>query len=235
VSVVLEAGRPHWRSLCTSAGINEQALRTRCIRRRYERGEVIFHEGDPAGALHLLDRGRVVVRLTTPMGEIVTLDVLQAGDTFGEQALIDGIGERTATAAALERVETLAIDRATFDELRGANPSIDRFLLTVLAARLQFTSRQLLDALYLPAELRVMRCVARMHAMFGAKGASSPPASEGSIPLTQAEIASMAGVTRSTANRVLKHAEIDGVLSVQRAFIVVLDTELLRRQANLRS
>lgn len=221
------AGRPDWRSLGELAGLDERVLRASCVRRRYDRGQVIFHEGDPAGSLHLLDKGRVAIRLTTPVGEVGTLDVLQVGDTFGEQALVDGVGERTATVTAIERVETLALDRSSFDRLREQHPGVDRFLLMVVAARLQFTSRQLLDALYLPAELRVMRCVARMHGMFCVERGDT-------IPLTQAEIASMAGVTRSTANRVLKHAQIDGVLSVGRAQIDVLDAPMLRRQAGLR-
>ncbi len=221
-------GRPDWRSLGESAGIDERALRAGCVRRRFDRGEAIFHEGDPAGALHLVDKGRVAVRLTTPVGEVAIIDVLQAGDTFGEQALVDGVGERTATVTALERVETLALDRVAFERLRVEHPGVDRFLLMVVSARLQFTSRQLLDALHLPAELRVMRCVLRMHAMFCAERGDA-------IPLTQAEIASMAGVTRSTANRVLRTAQVDGVLAIGRAQIDVLDAAGLRRQAGLRS
>src|SRR3954452_3150160 len=103
------AGRPDWRRLGDMAGLDEATLRAACTLKRYHRGEVVFHEGDPAGALHLIDRGRVAVRLTTPLGDVGTLDVLQAGDTFGEQALVDGIGERTATVTAIERAETLAL------------------------------------------------------------------------------------------------------------------------------
>lgn len=222
------SGRPDWRSLGEIVGLDERSLRAGCVRRRFERGEVVFHEGDPAGSLHLIDKGRVAVRLTTPVGEVATIDVLQVGDTFGEQALVDGVGDRTATVTALERVETLALDRAGFERLRIDHPGVDRFLLMVVSARLQLTSHQLLDALYLPAELRVMRCVARMHAMFCVERGDT-------IPLTQAEIASMAGVTRSTANRVLKAAQVDGVLSVSRAQIEVLDVAGLRRASGQRT
>ncbi len=101
---------------------------------------------------------------------------------------------------------------------------MDRFLVMVLSARLQWTSHLLLDALFLPAESRVMRCVARMHAMFSTGHG-------GVIPLTQADIASMAGVTRSTANRVLNRAQAEGVLRVGRATLEVVDIDRLRRQA----
>jgi CRP-like cAMP-binding protein len=218
--------RPDWRRLGEMAGLDESTLRATCTAKRYDRGEVVFHEGDPAGALHLIDRGRVAVRLTTPLGEVGTLDVLQSGDTFGEQALVDGIGERTATVAAIERTETLALGRARFDQLRSERPGVDRFVAMVLSARLQWTSHLLIDALYLPADVRVMRSVARMLTLFSEDRS-------GTIPLTQSDIASMAGVTRSTANRVLKQAEVEGVLSLGRATLDVLDVARLHRQAGL--
>ena len=96
----------------------------------------------------------------------------------------------------------------------------------VLSARLQWTSHRLIDALYLPADRRVMRSVARMHALFSSDQG-------GTIPLTQSDIASMAGVTRSTANRVLKQAQIHGVLSLGRSTLDVLDVARLHRQAGL--
>ena len=218
--------RPDWRALGELAGVDERMLRTCAVHRRYGRGEVVFHEGDLGGALHLIDRGRVAIRLTTPIGDVATVDVLRAGDTFGELALVDGVGVRTATVTAIDRVETLTLDRANFDRIRADHPGLDRFLVMVLSARLQSTSRQLLDALYLPADLRVARCLVRMHTIFSVDGPAP-------IPLTQADIASMAGVTRSTANRVLKQAQADKVLALGRGTFEILDVERLRRSAGL--
>jgi CRP-like cAMP-binding protein len=208
------------------AGLDLRTLRASCLHKRYNRGEVVFHEGDLGGALHLIDRGRVAVRLTSPLGDVATLDVLHAGDTFGEQALVDGAGERTATVTAIEPTETLALDRTGFDRLRAEHPGVDHFLVMVLSVRLRSTSQQLLDALYLPADTRVVRCVARMHANFSADAGDT-------VPLTQADIASMAGVTRSTANRVLKAAQTKGVLRAGRATLEILDVQRLHRLAGL--
>ncbi|MFN0030379.1 MAG: Crp/Fnr family transcriptional regulator [Acidimicrobiales bacterium] len=219
--------RPDWRSLGALAGLDEGALRAGCVRRRFERGETVFHATDPAGSLHLIDKGRVAVRLTTALGEVATLDILGVGDTFGEQALIDGVGERTATITALERVETLALNRDRFDRLRLDHPGIDQFLLMVVSARLQRTSRQLRDALFLPADTRVLRCVADLYDMFCQQPGSA-------IPLTQVEIASMTGVTRSTVNRILKQAEADNLLTISRSRIDILNPKTLRHRVGIR-
>jgi CRP-like cAMP-binding protein len=218
--------RPDWRALGELAGLDLRVLRAICLHKRYHRGEVVFHEGDPGRALHLIDRGRVAVRLTTPLGDVATLDVLHAGDTFGEQALVDAAGERTATVTAIEHADTLALDRTGFDRPRAEHPGVDHFVMMVLSARLRSTSQQLLDALYLPADTRVVRRVARMHANFSTDTGDK-------VPLTQADIASMAGVTRSTANRVLKAAQSKGVLRAGRATLEILDVERLHRLAGL--
>jgi len=222
-----EVDSPPWMALQALAGLDDATLRATCRRRRYARGEVIFHEGDPAGAFHLLDKGRVAVRLTTPRGDVATIDVLQPGDTFGEQAFVDGSGERSATITALEKVETLTIDAATFESMRDTYPRLDRFLLSVVSARLRSTSHQLLDALYMPADERVLRCIVRLAAMF-ANG------SKAWIPLTQNDIATMTGVTRSTVNRLLRQAQAEGLVAVSRSSIEVVDEAALRRKAGLR-
>jgi CRP-like cAMP-binding protein len=218
--------RLHWRELSTLAGMDERQLHAMATRRRFARGEVVFHAGDPAGALHLLDRGRVAVRVASPGGDVVTIDVLSPGDTFGEQSLVDGVGERTATVVALETVETLALAPNSFRALRAEHPAIDQFLVAVLSDRLRSTSARLLDALYLSAEDRVLRCLARLTPLYQVDRTVA-------IPLTQEMLASMAGTTRSTANRVLRQAERDGVVRIERSHMEVLDSGLLFRRARL--
>ena len=78
---------------------------------------MIFHEGDPAGALHLIDAGHVAIRLTTVLGDVAIVDVLQNGESFGERVLVHGDGERSATAVAMSAVETLTLDPASFERL----------------------------------------------------------------------------------------------------------------------
>ncbi len=213
--------KPDWRSLSTQAGLDERELRAACRRRRYTRGDTIFHEGDPAGAFHMLDRGWVAVRLTTRLGDVSIIDILQPGDTFGEQALIHGAGQRSASITALERVETLTLDPDGFRELCRGNPAVYEFLLMVLSGRLRETSHQLLEARYVPADQRLFRCLAKLAESFRT-------ATDSAIPLTQADLASMTGITRSTANRLLRRAEEDGLLEISRGRIRVVDPDRLR-------
>jgi len=219
---------PPWTQLITMAGLDETVLRTSSRRRWFARGDIVFHEGDPAGAFHLIDRGSVAVKLTTMRGDVATIDVLHAGETFGEQAIVDASSARSATVVALDKLETLSLDVATFEALRESHPRVDRFLLMVVSSRLRSTSHQLLEALYVPAEERVLRCLVRLSTLLGTEGSPG-------IPLTQSDIASMTGVTRSTVNRVLGQAQTAGLIAVRRSHIDLLDEPGIRRKAGLRS
>jgi len=219
------APRLTWNALSALAGLEERELRKACRRRKYGRGEVIFHQGDRAGAFHLIDSGHVAIRLTTLLGDVSIVDILRPGDTFGEHALIHGDGERNASAIAVDKVETLTLDARGFAALSAGRPETERFLLLVLSDRLRSTNQQLLEARFMTADQRLWRCLHRLAEQFGVTG-------DGFIPLTQSDLASMTGVTRATANRLLRQAERHGVIVTGRGRIRIADAEALRRRAD---
>src|SRR5262245_9661729 len=90
-----------------------QALAAVCRVRRFRRGEVLFHEGDPGNALFLIQSGQVKILRVTDEGEDRILHVLGPGEYLGELSLVDG-APRSATAQALDPVETLTLHRDDF-------------------------------------------------------------------------------------------------------------------------
>src|SRR5690349_6712660 len=188
-------------------------------RRTFARREVVFHHGDPADTLHLVSSGRFAVRIQTPLGDTVMLSLLGPGETFGEIALLDGVGPRSATVVALEKAETRAIHKVDFDALRTRHPAIADILARALAARVRRLSDLLLEAHYEPADRRVLRRIAE----FGETG--------GVIPLTQEELSNLAGTSRATVNRVVNEARARGELEVRRGRIEVLDAVALAERA----
>lgn len=194
-------------------------------RRTYAREEAIVSQGEPGGAFHLLARGRVAIRVSTPDGEVVTLSVLGPGDFFGEQALLAPRHQRTASVVALEGVETLAMDMARFDRLRHSTPSVEHFLVEVLAAQVRRLTDHLVEALHVPAEQRTLRRLLELLRQYG----SGPP--PWTVPVTQEDLATMAGTTRPTANRVLRSMEETGALRLARGRIEVFDVAAVRHRA----
>jgi CRP/FNR family transcriptional regulator, cyclic AMP receptor protein len=193
-------------------------------RRRYSAGEVIFHEGDRGESVHLVERGHVAIRIGTPLGDVATLTILGPGSAFGELALIDGRERRSASAVAIGPTETRVIDHDAFDALRRDHPQTERFLVELLAAQVRRLSELAVEAMFVPADARVLRRLLAVATQFGDANGTV-------IPLTQDDLASLAGTTRPTANRVLKRAEADGLLRLARGRIEILDTAQLTKRA----
>lgn len=200
-------------------------------RRRFSRHEVVFHEGDPGDTLHLIDRGHVAARVTTPLGDVATLVVLGPGQHFGELALVAGSNRRNSTVIALDAVETLSLHRDEWEVLRARHSGIDRFLVAALAGELTRSSQRLLEALYLPVDKRVLRRILELAAIFGGDAGATGGSDSVVVPLTQEDIAGLAGTSRPSANRVLRAAEEAGLVRVSRGRVEILDVEGLRRKA----
>ena len=194
--------------------------------RRFARSEVVFHEGDPADTFHLIAKGRFAVRVSTALGDTATLAVLGRGDFFGELALV-GANIRSATVVALERGETLAIRREDFDALRTEHPTVQAFLVQVLVAQVRRLSAQVTEALYVTADDRVLRRLSALVPIYA--GDAIDGAVE--IPLTQEDLATMAGTSRATVNRVLGEAERAGLIALGRMRVTVLDRVALAAKA----
>jgi CRP-like cAMP-binding protein len=185
----------------------------------------VFHEGDPGDTLHLIAKGHVAVRTTTPRGDQALIRVLGAGDFFGELAVI-APAPRNATICCLDATETLGLHRDAFAELRAKDPGVDAVLMQALIAEVRRLSAQLSQALYLPAESRVWKRVADLTRLY--ETAANDVVT---IPLTQEDVAHMAGTTRPTANKVLRSGEEKGVLRISRGRIEVLDVAALTKLA----
>lgn len=192
-------------------------LVARLRRQAYRRDEVIFHQGDLADTLHLVAAGHVSARVTLRGGEFVTVALFGPGDTFGEFALVSDTHRRGATVVALEASETLILGRHEFERLRTSYPGIDRFLVELLSARLEKVNNNLLEALYVPAERRVMRRLLDLCGLYAGDGQRV------TIPVTQETLASIAGTTRPTANQVLRRLVASEIVTVNRSQITVVD------------
>jgi CRP/FNR family transcriptional regulator, cyclic AMP receptor protein len=214
-----------WKLLGALTSDEQRIVISQTQRRRYRRAEVIFHEGDPGDALHLIAKGHVAIRNSTPLGDIVTLAVVGSGDFFGELVIVSPEAGRNATAVALDPTETLTLHRDQLDALRREHPAIDRFLLEVMAMQIRRMSLLLSDALYLPAGKRVLRRLLEVADTYG----DGAPATV--IPLTQEDLAGLAGTTRPSANKVLRAAQEGGLLSVSRGQVRILDLDGLIRRA----
>jgi CRP-like cAMP-binding protein len=193
-------------------------------RRNFARGELVFHRDDPADSLHLVVSGRFAARITTPLGDTALIAVHGPGDAFGELALVSDESVRSATVAALEPAETRSVFRRDFVRLQREYPSVNAVLVSLLAEQVRRMNERFVEAHYVDADKRVRRRLCELAAMYR-RGEDM------TIPLTQEELAEMAGTSRATVNRVLREEQTRGNVELRRGKTLVLDVDTLARRA----
>ncbi len=98
-----------------------------------EEGQILFHAGDPGDSLYVVRSGRIELFIKDTTGQKIVLSVAEAGDLFGELALLD-TGPRTATALALEPSELLELDRGDLFLVFQRQPEAALSMLAAVAA-----------------------------------------------------------------------------------------------------
>ena len=87
---------------------------------QYAEGQTVFSEGDPGDSMYFIVQGgvRIEKRAQTARAARKILTVLQAGDYFGEMALLDQ-KPRSASAVAAGTAQILRLSKAAFDQMQG--------------------------------------------------------------------------------------------------------------------
>lgn len=94
-------------------------------------GETVFEKGDPGDAMYIIVAGRLRAH-----DRGITLDLLSAGDVFGEMAVLDGAA-RSASITAGEDSLLLRLDGEALYDLMDRYGPVARGIIQVLLQRLR--------------------------------------------------------------------------------------------------
>jgi len=113
--------------------------------RTLKTGEILFHDGDPAESLFIIQKGQI--RLFKPKGKgFIEIGVLRAGEVIGEMAYFDEDGsgkKRSCSASALTGVEIVEISFLAFGKtMQSLNPWF-KTIINTLATRLRKTNTRI--------------------------------------------------------------------------------------------
>ena len=188
----------------------------------YQRGQLIFRQGDAADAVFYIHTGKVQITVVSEQGKEGVIGILDPGEFFGEGCLAGQplhMATASATAeCAIARIEKEAMIRKLRDE-----PTFSQLFMAYLLSRNIQIEADLVDQLFNSSEKRLAR-VLLMLAQFGKDGKMEPV-----IPnINQELLAARVGTTRSRVNffmnkfRKLGFIEYNGSLKVHSALLNVI-------------
>lgn len=161
---------------------------------RFEAGDTLFSEGDPATHAYLLEEGRVRL-IKRIRGSERSILVCKSGDLFGESALLEG-SERSSTAIALSPVLALVIDQATLQHLLEHNATIASRVVKQLVRRLRDAEHQLEVTLHTDIQSKVVRAILEHARRVRDAGSNSA-----TFSLSPIELAAEVGIDVDTIKR----------------------------------
>jgi CRP/FNR family cyclic AMP-dependent transcriptional regulator len=194
------------------------------VPRTWQRGEVVFREGDSGDTCYLIKSGAVLLTREHQDGRMVAIAECRAGAMFGELAMFRG-ETRSATAEAIEPTEAVALLAPDMTRLIRGNPDIATELLASLAERVSRTTERLMQQSFQTVAGRVASALLAQSVARQAEGA---PQRDVLIRATQAEIAGLAGTSRESASRFLATLERAGVVTLGRGKVTVHEPGRLR-------
>ena len=191
------------------------------VGRTFAKDELIFSEGDVAEGFYLLTEGSVKIYKLSPTGKEQILNVVSAGEVFGEAAVFTG---REYPAFA----RTLAESRSVFfltDKFRAeieANPGLALHMLGAMAGYLRRFAR-------LVEQLSLRDVKARLAEYL----LNAPADSKGRINLTttKRELAAHLGTQPETLSRALGALQGEGLIEVDGSSIRIAEPQRLEEIA----
>ena len=196
--------------------------------RRYRRGDVLFHEGDDAGAVVVLRDGHVKATMLNDGREVI-LAFPGPGELLGELSAVDG-EPRSGTVRAVDDIEALVVPGSAFRAFLEHRPRVALVLLRSVAARLRAADRQRVDYAVNDVVVRVAGRLVELCDRFGAEDGGGTV--EIGLSLTQDELASWAGASREAVAKAMALLRTLGWVQTERRRIVVLDLPALRRYSS---
>jgi CRP/FNR family transcriptional regulator len=191
----------------------------------FDRGEMIFHEGEQAEALFVVLSGQVKLVRYSPKGRELLLHLVHPGQTFAEAALFSG-NTYPATAEAMERTKVWSLPRAALTELLREGPE----LALAMLGSVSMWTRKLASKLELLTQRRVEERVALYLIARAGAGEIQPG---DSIQLAEARnlIAAQCGTAPEVLSRTFRRLEEDGIIEAAPHHVIVLDPGKLQSLA----
>lgn len=219
-----ESGQGFW-SLLTRG--EREALSAISLPRDYSPGAIICLEGDPATHVFILLAGWVKILSATSDGHESVIALRGDGDIVGDVAG-ETTGRRNATIQAIDAVRTLIVGHDKFSSFLDANPGADRAFRRIVTQKWNDADSMLRSRSVTTGAQRLAGLLLDLAERHGEEV-------DGGIyvvmPLTQDELASLAGSSRATVTRALSNWRKRGFLITGQRHITIIDPPGLRKVA----
>lgn len=187
--------------------------------REYQRGDVLFWEGDPCDGLFIVQQGSAKIFRLSPQGRQYIVRVLQEKDTFAEVPAFDE-GTNPVNVEALETCRVWVINNKKLHELVMSHPVFAQKVLANFGKMLRGMVRMVSEMAFYQVTHRLARLIAEL------------PQDKSAPHWTQEQLAARLGTVREVVARSMKELERSGAIKVENHRIQIADREIFDQWAH---
>lgn len=202
-------------------------------RNDYTTNRKLLNQGDDSRHVLLITKGVVKVVTSSRAGYEMLVAVRWAGDVVGEMSAFEG-RPRSGSVIACGRVTARVIQCQEFQTFLSRHPETMKVLCGMLSSRLRRANQRRLDFKAHEPDTRLARVLVELAQMSGQQ-AERVRGRERAIEaaLTQPELASLAGIALSTAEKNLAKMDQDGILRREYRRLTITDFSQLLALAKI--
>jgi CRP/FNR family transcriptional regulator, cyclic AMP receptor protein len=211
----------------TVLGVLEESerkhLASRSRRRKLDKGQILFTEGEKSNSVLVLLSGQLKVVRYSQDGDPFIVDTVSPGNSIGEVGVFSK-GPRSATVQASEECLVLEVPASVIMELISKRPAAGIALLERVSTMVRRLTGVAADLVFLDLRQRVAKYLLD-------RGPIDSRSSNNR--LTQSEVAASIGASRQRVNACLREFEGQGWISMEARRLRVVDPDGLARGARL--
>jgi CRP-like cAMP-binding protein len=193
------------------SGEQLSALAAHATTRYFPKKTFVFHEGDRATQLCVVQYGRIKLFKVSASGKEFVAHIAGPGNTLNIAALC-GREPHFLTAQCIEDSSILCVGKEEFLSFLNEYPSVATKIIAIMGEVTNIAYEKIIDLLVEKVDLRVSNVLFMLSSKFGT-----------TLSLTCREIADIAGTTTESTIRVISKLKKEGIIKSSRSQITILD------------
>ncbi len=185
------------------------------VLREYQRGDILFWEGDTCEGLYIIRHGCAKIFRLSPQGRQYIVRILLEGDTFAEVPTFVG-GTNPVNVEALETCHVWVINTKILRKLVKDHSLFAQKVLDNFGKMLRNMVRMVSEMAFYQVTHRLARLIAEL------------PQDKSAPHWTQEQIAARLGTVREVVARSLKELEKSGAITIEDRRILIADKEIFQ-------
>ncbi|WP_280769291.1 Crp/Fnr family transcriptional regulator [Salipaludibacillus daqingensis] len=194
------------------------------------KGEILFHETEPAESIYFINEGKVKLTKSSSDGKEIVLNIRQQGEIFAEVALFSPHDTTyPATAKVMEGGTISFIRNEDLEMFLTEHPELGMAIFRIMAERLRISQSTLRDVALYGKLSALAATLVRLTEDYGIEKEDGVYID---IKLTHEDLGNFFGATRESVTRMMNQLKKQQILSKKQGYLIIHNVEDLRSYMN---